>query len=166
MALITRNHVEQTLSTITSEQINRCSLITDCQTGKNFYLVLSQTDNETEYKVTYSPSKQFQCTCKAGQNGRLCWHVRAAVAHVKERKAAEVKEQQIASALLSLQTSESALRGRGLSQTDVEILQQHISQARSDLATLGYKLPTVAEKWNIPAWMMRDPGPRVRNEYA
>lgn len=83
------------ISNVTPEQIDRCSRIIDLSTNKPFYLVLSETDNLTEYKVEYHthPTKHFSCTCRAGQNGfancrqGYCKHIKWAMAAADLSKA-------------------------------------------------------------------------------
>lgn len=77
-------------SSVTSEQIDRCARIIGPDSNV-FYLVLSESDDETEYAVRYT-DHHFTCTCKAGQYGfvgcrkGVCKHVIWAVAAAKEFK--------------------------------------------------------------------------------
>jgi hypothetical protein len=79
---------------VTPEQIGACHKCYDCTTRANFYLVENskgETDENgdiIEYKVQYSKEHGFTCDCKAGQNGLLCWHIRASIACAREEKAA------------------------------------------------------------------------------
>ena len=79
---------------VTAEQIGKASKVFGPD-NKPFYQVEnSKGDVDADgyliqYKVTYSRSKGFQCTCKAGQYGfshckSYCWHVKAAVACARE----------------------------------------------------------------------------------
>ena len=80
----------------TSEQIGMCHKFFSGSTS--FYLVENSkgetnADGEIiEYKVQYSAKLGFTCTCKAGENAKLCWHLRAAIGCEEEVKAA-MKEQ-------------------------------------------------------------------------
>lgn len=76
---------------VTQEQIDRAHRILDCQTGKVFYQVESQTDATQEpYEVRANAEyKRLTCTCKAGQRGIPCWHKRAASAAAFEYRQGE-----------------------------------------------------------------------------
>ncbi|GCE26345.1 hypothetical protein KDA_18290 [Dictyobacter alpinus] len=88
-------------SPVTEEQIDRCSRIFDMETQEPFYMVLSEADNLTEYKVQYHkdpnrPGKgYFTCTCPAGREGFIhcsgpyCKHVRWSIAAAQIHKADE-----------------------------------------------------------------------------
>lgn len=99
---------------ITSEQIGKCYKCFDCQTKENFYRVENEAGNfddqgkPIEYTVRYSHSKGFTCTCKAGQNGRLCKHVRWSLAAAKEERQAmaEIAQAQAQEAVKPVQTIE------------------------------------------------------------
>lgn len=49
----------------------------------------SRTSNQT-YTVTLHDNGAASCTCKAGQYGRCCWHVKALKAEAARRQAAEL----------------------------------------------------------------------------
>ncbi|GHO69287.1 hypothetical protein KSC_081790 [Ktedonobacter sp. SOSP1-52] len=86
-------------TTVTEEQIDRCTRVIDMQTGEPFYMVLSESDELTTYKVQYHkdpkrPGKgYFTCTCPAGQEGFIhcsslsCKHVRWSIAAARVYKA-------------------------------------------------------------------------------
>ncbi len=69
---------------VTLEQLNACFRIVNETSGEVLYRVQSAHTDE-EYTVRFVPDMQsgghMTCTCRAGQNGILCWHVRAACAH-------------------------------------------------------------------------------------
>jgi hypothetical protein len=79
-----KNASEINISNITNEQIGACHKV--LHRAGNFYLVensqgtLDDAGLLIEYKVTWTPAKGFQCTCKAAEAGRMCWHIRASVA--------------------------------------------------------------------------------------
>lgn len=93
--LVSRKQVESNLGNVSSEQIGRCTKVYDHQQRANVYMVLSERDNETEYKVSYSKEHGFSCECPSGEEGfsnvrhasRVCKHVRWACAAAKEEKA-------------------------------------------------------------------------------
>ena len=97
--IITAAAVTKHTTSVTSEQVGRCSKVYGSD-NKPFYLVLSETDDLTEYKVTYTHTHGFSCTCPSGAYGfanvkhasGVCKHVRYAVAAAQEEKAA-LKEQ-------------------------------------------------------------------------
>lgn len=66
--------------------------------GKVFYQVESRTDATQEpYKVEWNAEyKRLSCTCKAANDGRACWHRRAALAaealYKQERHIARQRE--------------------------------------------------------------------------
>lgn len=92
--MVRPSFVKQFISEVTPDQIGACTKILDCQTHTNFYLVQSESDDQVEYKVTYS-SKGFQCSCPSGQHGfsntkhGFCKHVKWSVADAEEEKARE-----------------------------------------------------------------------------
>jgi hypothetical protein len=49
----------------------------------------SRTSSQT-YTVTLHDDGAASCTCKAGQHGRCCWHVKALRAEAERRRAAEL----------------------------------------------------------------------------
>jgi len=86
----------ESIAEVTEEQINRCQRILGPE--GIFYLVRSETDDLTEYKVEWrtftssgKPVKRFTCTCPAGLNGfayvrnktGVCKHIRWCVAHAQ-----------------------------------------------------------------------------------
>ena len=87
--IITPAKVQQFIHTVSSEQIGRCSKIIDNVNG-NFYKVLSESDDLTEYTVRFSKKHGFTCTCQAGQEGfahcsrGFCKHVLWSVACEQE----------------------------------------------------------------------------------
>jgi hypothetical protein len=80
---------------VTAEQIDRCTRVVDPHTMEAFYLVLSESQDLVEYKVTYVrlPSKHYTCTCPAGLNGfancrdGVCKHIKWALKAAEEFKA-------------------------------------------------------------------------------
>lgn len=92
------------LNSVTSEQIGRCHLIIDGQTGERFYKVESESDATVEYEVRYSREKGFSCQCKSGQvgfsNARLgvCKHVVWSLAAAAEERQALAEQAQKAQA--------------------------------------------------------------------
>lgn len=97
----TPEHVKQYISTITPDQIGRAHKVYDYQVKQFVYLVESKstvdelTGQPVEYRVTYTRTHGFQCTCPAGQEGFLsvrnksgvCEHVRIALAAAEEERA-------------------------------------------------------------------------------
>lgn len=80
---------------VTFEQINKCHRIIEDATGNPFYMVESEHDSLTEYKVEYhEDTRKFTCTCPCGLQGfasvrnasGYCKHVRWAVAAAVEDK--------------------------------------------------------------------------------
>lgn len=73
-----------TASAVTPEQLNACFRVIDETTGEVLYRVQSAHTDE-EYTIRFVPDMQgrghFTCTCRAGQEGVPCWHIRAAVTH-------------------------------------------------------------------------------------
>lgn len=119
--MVKPSFVKQFISEVTPAQIGACTKILDCQTHTNFYFVQSERDDLVEYKVVYSHSKGFQCSCEAGQRGfanckhGFCKHVKWAVACAEEEKAALAelsrKQEQVKSAL-DRQIEECVASGR------------------------------------------------------
>lgn len=73
------------IESVTPEQIGACH---KCFSGSTaFYLVESAT-SDTEYKVSWSKEKGFQCQCKAAEFGNICWHIKASIACAKEEREA------------------------------------------------------------------------------
>lgn len=95
--MITVTTVRKLAATVTPEQIGRCSKIFDAN-GKPFYLVLSESDNLTEYRVSWSKQFGFQCSCPAGAEGFIhcknncCKHVVWSVACAEEEKQAMAEQ--------------------------------------------------------------------------
>jgi hypothetical protein len=94
MALIKLATVAAHISDITEEQICTASRFIDESTMTPFYLVQSSQDDLVEYKVTYSETFGFACTCPSGLHGfwnvrhpsGVCRHVRIAVAASEDFK--------------------------------------------------------------------------------
>ncbi len=75
---------------VTEAQIDKASRVLDCQSGKVFYQVESQTVAGQVYEVRYNEQyKRLTCSCKAGQVGIPCWHKRAAMAAAFEYRQQE-----------------------------------------------------------------------------
>lgn len=92
---------------VTPEQLNACSRILDEQTGTVFYLVQSESDPTTEYRVEWRDG--WTCTCKSGQTNfanvkhpsGVCKHVRWSMcaeieyrAELRAQAEAEARQQQ------------------------------------------------------------------------
>ena len=134
---------------VSDGELDRCERVTNTVTHENFYVVRDDTAEELrEYQV------HNLATCTCGE---------AECSHIALAKAADC-EHRIAMALLGLQQAQAVLHTSGIKQHEVEMAQFTIECAMRELVALGVKLPTREEKWNIPAWMMRDPGPRVAVE--
>src|SRR5437870_11221941 len=110
-------------SNVTAEQIDRCTRIVDPHTMEAFYLVLSETQDLVEYKVTYMrlPSKHYTCTCPAGLNGfvnckdGVCKHVKwakSAADEFKKELAALAERNAKANAAKSPHLNNMTIRGR------------------------------------------------------
>jgi hypothetical protein len=72
-------------SNVTGDQLGACHKIIS-STG-NFYKVansegrIDDNGDIIEYSVRFlGKEKGFSCTCKAGQNAKLCWHIKASIA--------------------------------------------------------------------------------------
>lgn len=75
---------------VTEAQIDKASRVLDCQSGKVFYQVESQTVAGQVYEVRFNAQyKRLTCTCPAGQVGIPCWHKRAAMASAYEYRQGE-----------------------------------------------------------------------------
>lgn len=84
MAVLTASNID--VSQISDQQIGACHKVFEGSTA--FYMVESATSDQ-EYSVRFlCKAKGFSCTCKAGQNGRLCWHVKASIAAAREERTA------------------------------------------------------------------------------
>jgi hypothetical protein len=94
MAIITAKAVLPYISDVTREQSARATRVIDESTMHPFYLVESERDSLVEYKVTYSETFGFQCTCPSGLHGfwnvrhpsGVCKHVRYALSAAEEYK--------------------------------------------------------------------------------
>lgn len=70
--------------TVTQSQLDACERHID-ENGTVYYTVTSATDPDGFYTVRWN--KQYHCpsdNCKAGREGRACWHKRAAIAAEQE----------------------------------------------------------------------------------
>jgi hypothetical protein len=82
---------EITISNVTDEQIGRCHKCFD-DNNKAFYVVESERDSLTEYRVRWSKERGFTCSCKAGEVGfsncrdGVCKHVKWSLAAAKEER--------------------------------------------------------------------------------
>lgn len=91
---------------VTEEQIDRCSRVIDMAAMLPFYLVLSESDNLTEYKVAAirkNGEYHLTCTCPAGLRGIPCKHRRWAMAASEDFKRL-IKAQAQADARIAQQT--------------------------------------------------------------
>jgi hypothetical protein len=83
---------EINITDVTAEQIGRCHKV--YQGSEPVWMVESESDALTEYKVRYSVEHGFTCTCRAGQVGfsnckeGICKHVKWALAASAEERAA------------------------------------------------------------------------------
>jgi hypothetical protein len=91
---------------VSVEQIAAAHRIVDITNHQIFFVVESAT-SDSEYKVIYNRSlKALQClpfhgpACKASENGRPCWHKRAAMAAAAEYKAERDAMEEVAMAEL------------------------------------------------------------------
>jgi hypothetical protein len=147
--LVTRKQVESNLGQVSASQIGRCTKVYDFQLRANIYMVLSERDDLTEYRVTYDKQHGcFCCTCPSGENGfynvkhpsGVCKHVRWAVACAQEEKAALAAlsaKQDLACPHCHLPASDGTLKDPGmLAFIAARASGQDINQGR-------------------PAWMMR-----------
>jgi hypothetical protein len=74
---------------VTQEQLDRCTRIIDMETMLPFYMVRSESDDLTEYKVAtiWRHGRWFvTCSCPAGLRGIPCKHQRWAKAAAAEYK--------------------------------------------------------------------------------
>jgi hypothetical protein len=126
-----------------NQDLDRVERVTNITTHEDFFIVRDDTqDSLREYHV----HNLLTCTCGEAE----CSHIQLA-------RAAET-ELRIALIFLSLQQAQAVLYQSGVKQHDVELAQYTIACAKRDLAAFGIKEQTIEERWNIPAWMMRDPG--------
>ena len=104
-----------TTPTVTQEQLDKCTRIYDeNHNNEVFYLVensrgdVDDEGNIIEYTVRYLKGKGLTCTCPAGnppadEHGffkyapRMCWHIRAAVAHAVLYRQERCEQSQIES---------------------------------------------------------------------
>ncbi len=117
-----------TTPTVTQEQLDRCSRIYDeSHNHEVFYLVensrgdVDDEGNIIEYTVRYLKGKGLTCTCPAGnppcdEHGffkyapRMCWHIRAAVAHAVLYRHERQEQAQIESYVRQGVDRETAMR--------------------------------------------------------
>lgn len=86
------------LYSVSQAQLDKCHLTE--KDGRYYYVVESQTTEGVQYDCKYNRQHGcFTCTCKAGIEGRACWHKRAAMAsltlykqEVKARREAEARK--------------------------------------------------------------------------
>ena len=87
-------------SNVTPEQIGACTKVFD-GAGIPFYKVVNSKAecDEQGHLIEYSVKAIFKggqwhltCDCKAGQDGRLCWHKRAAMAAAAEERHAMAEQ--------------------------------------------------------------------------
>ena len=117
--IITAKAVLPFISDVTPEQSARATRIIDESTMHPFYLVESERDSLVEYKVTYSETFGFQCTCPSGLHGfwnvrhpsGVCKHVRWALAAAEEYKDF-IKAEAEAEARITQQTAPTPLMAR------------------------------------------------------
>jgi len=75
---------------VTEEQVDAVTRVIDDKNGSAFYVVQSASDPAKQYTVRWcSQSSRLGCSCPAGMNGIVCWHMRAAAAHDAEYTLAE-----------------------------------------------------------------------------
>lgn len=107
---MTTTNLTTAIAAVTEEQIDRCFRVYDLNVTPSvpFYLVRSESDNLTEYKVTWSKELGFQCTCPAGQEGfchcytnGVCKHVIWSVAAAAQFHKDEVAEQSAITSLVN-----------------------------------------------------------------
>ena len=96
------NTIEVNYQTVTSEMIGACHKILTCE--GNFWKVenskgeLDDNGDLIEYSVKaikVNGKWHITCDCKAGNEGRNCWHKRAAMAAEAELKAAMVEQERL-----------------------------------------------------------------------
>lgn len=114
------------ISTVTADQIAKCSRFVDLNTHTPYYLVQSEADDLKEYKVACIRKQGrwvYTCTCQAGLHGftnckdGYCKHVRWSQAAAEEYKElikaaaeaqARIDAQRIARAMLLKQLNVSS----------------------------------------------------------
>ncbi|SRR6266567_7453538 len=86
-------------SNVTVEQLAATSRIEDITHRRIFYICESASEAGVEYKVIFNPVLQvLECLphtgtpCKASENGRTCWHKRAALRSAELRRLAQREE--------------------------------------------------------------------------
>jgi len=130
----TLSYVESHLEDITAEQVGKCHLVFDCQTGKNFYMVENEAgevdDNGEiiEYPVRYSAEDGFTCGCKSGQH--KFWnvvHPSGVCKHCRWSIAASIEER-----------------------TAIAALSRKVEEERR-------VAEPIEVRWNIPTWMLQRP---------
>lgn len=114
---------------VTPEQLDKALRVLDCQSGKVFYQVKSQSTDEV-YEVRFNEEfKRLTCNCKAGRVGVPCWHKRAAMASAREY----LQEQRIAAAREQAE-QEAALSQKRAYESDKEWQEQERAANRGKLA--------------------------------
>lgn len=144
--------VQNNLHDVTRKQVDACHLMYDHQVKANIWVVDSATDPDTNYRPRWTPEYGYQCTCRSGQEGfancrnpsKVCWHVRAYV--VAEREQSD--ERRIASAILSAQQAKAVLYCKTATETDREMADFALLEAKSIMHTV---LMQNAEYASMPA---------------
>jgi hypothetical protein len=119
MAIITLATVAAHISDITEEQIATATRIIDMETMHPYYLVQSSQDDLVEYRVDYSETRGFSCTCPSGLYGfwnvrhpsGVCRHCRIAVAASEDFKEL-LKAEAEAQARIAQQTVKAPVTAR------------------------------------------------------
>jgi hypothetical protein len=130
---MTLTNLTTAIAAVTEEQIDRCTRIYDLNNNVPFYLVRSESDDLTEYKVTWSKELGFQCTCAAGQEGfchcyknGVCKHVVWSVAAAAQFHKDEVAEQSAITSLMGSGVSRETATALAYSTLPVECEQDTV----------------------------------------
>ena len=81
---------------ISQDLIDKCERVIDLKASKVFYQVRSRTDDTKDpYRVEWNAEhRKLTCTCKAGQEGWSCWHMKASLLAEQEYRAFKKAEKQ------------------------------------------------------------------------
>lgn len=132
---MTTTNLTTAIAAVTEEQIDRCTRIYDLNVtpAVPFYLVRSESDDLTEYKVTYCKEYGFQCTCAAGQEGfchcyknGVCKHVVWSIAAAAQFHKNEVAEQSAITSLMGSGVSRETATALAYSTLPVECEQDTV----------------------------------------
>ncbi len=130
---MTLTNLTTAIAATTEEQIDRCHRIFDLNNNTVFYMVESESDPTTEYKVTYCKEYGFQCTCAAGQEGfahcyknGVCKHCVWACAAAAQFHKDEIAEQSAITSLMGSGVSRETATALAYSTLPIECEQDTV----------------------------------------